>query len=69
MYEVESQGQATVLANRDEPWAILFYSPKCTRKECRNAQKEWKAVAKVEDCSSGRGGSGREGCCFLDVNF
>ncbi|CAD7924079.1 unnamed protein product [Amoebophrya sp. A120] len=47
IYEVAAHGGSTVLTDRDEPWAVFFYSPKCIKKECRDKAKEYKAVAKV----------------------
>lgn len=47
VYEISSQGHATVLDDRDEPWCVFFYSPKCTSKECRAAVKEYKEAAAV----------------------
>lgn len=47
MYEIEAQGHANLLDDRDEPWTVFFYSPKCTKKECRAAAKAYRAAAKV----------------------
>ncbi|CAD7972459.1 unnamed protein product [Amoebophrya sp. A25] len=47
VYEVAHNAGSNVLTDRDEPWAVLFYSPKCTSRGCRDKAKEYRRVAKV----------------------